>query len=51
MIFPGDHTPVRKDLLHDAKILVEMQEKMKGLIHAFEDIMSSSSGIIGYTNW
>ena len=30
MIFPGEHTPVRKALLHDTNY------------HAFEDIMSSS---------
>ena len=42
MIFPGDYTPVRKVLLQGAKILVEMQEQLNGLIHAFEDIMSSS---------
>ena len=49
MIFPGDHTPIRKVLLQDAKILSETQEKLNGLIHAFKDIMSSSSNDIGYT--
>ena len=50
MIFPGEYTPVRKVLLKDAKILVEMQEKLSDLIHALEDIMSSSSNDKGYTN-
>ena len=49
MIFPCDHIPVRKVLLKDAKISVETQEKLNGLIHALEDIMSSSSNDIGYT--
>ena len=49
MIFPGDHTPVRKVLLEDAEILVKTQEKLNGLIYAFEDIMSSSSNDIGCT--
>ena len=34
--------------LSDAKMLVEIQEKLNGLVHAFEDIMSSSSNNIGY---
>ena len=42
-------TPVRKVLLQDAKILVETQEKLKCLVHAFEDIMTSSSSDIDYT--
>ena len=50
MIFPGEHTPVRKVLLQDLKILLEMQEKLNGLIQTFEDIMSSSSNDIDYTN-
>ena len=49
MIFQGGHTPVRKVLLQDGKILVEMQEKLNSLIHTFEDIMSSSSNDIHYT--
>ena len=50
MIFPGDHTSVRKVLLQDTKISEEIQEKLNGLMHAFEDIMSSSWNGIGYTN-
>ena len=50
MIFPGDHTPVRKVLLQYSKILLEEpQEKLNGIIHAVEDIISSSSNDIGYT--
>ena len=40
MIFSDEHTPVRKVLLQDEKISVEMQEKFDTLIHAFKDIMS-----------
>ena len=49
MIFPGDHIPVRKVLLQGKKITVEIKEKLNGLIYAFENIMSSSSNDIGYT--
>ena len=42
MIFPGDHMAVRKVLLQDAKISVETQKKLDSLVHAFEDIISSS---------
>ena len=49
MISPGNHTPVRKVLLQDAKIFEETQEKLNVLIHAFEFIMSSLSTDISYT--
>ena len=49
MLFPGDDTPVRKVLLQDAKISVETQEKLNGLMHDFEKNISSSSNDIGYT--
>ena len=42
MIFLGDHTPLMKVLHQDAKISADTQEKLNGLIHAFEDIVSSS---------
>ena len=48
MISPGEYIPVRKILLQDAKILVKTPEELDGLIHAFEDIMSSSSNDVGY---
>ena len=35
-------------LLQDAKILVDI-ERLNGLLHAFEDIMFSSSNDTGYT--
>ena len=41
--------PVRKVLLQDVKILANIQEQLNKLIHAFQDIMSSSSNDIGYT--
>ena len=50
MIFPGDHTPIREVVLQDAKIVEDTQEKLNCLLHPFEDIMSSSSNDIGYTN-
>ena len=49
MIFPSDHIPVGNVLIQDAKILVEMQEKLNSMIHVFEDIMSSSLNDKGYT--
>ena len=39
MIFLGNNTPVRKVLLQDAKISVDVQEKLYGLIHVFQDIV------------
>ena len=50
-IFPGHHSPVRKVLLQDAKISIEMQEKSGSLIHAFKYNMSSSSNDITYTKF
>ena len=38
-----------KCLLQHAKISADMQEQLNSLIHAFEDIMSSSPNDIGYT--
>ena len=49
MIFPGDHTPMVKAVLQDAKILKGTQDKLKCLLDAFEGIMSFSSSDIGYT--
>ena len=49
IIFPGDHTPVWKVISQDAKILKDMQEKLKCLLNTFEDIMSSSSCYISHT--
>ena len=48
LIFPFDRTPLTKVLFKDAKIFVEIQEKLNGLIYAFEDNMSSFSNDIGY---
>ena len=42
-------TPVIKVLLQDVKTSVETQEKLNGVTHAFESIMSSSSNDEGYT--
>ena len=42
-------TPVRKVLIQDAKISVEMQEKLQSLIHTSEDNMSSLLNENGYT--
>ena len=39
MTFPGDHIPIRKVLLLDAKILADMQEQFNSLINGSEDIM------------
>ena len=50
IIFPWGHTPLRKVVVQDAKIS-DSQEKINCPMHAFEDIMSSSSSYIGYKNW
>ena len=47
-IFPGDHTPLRKVLLQDAKVSADMQEKLNGVIHALKNIVSSSLNDICY---
>ena len=49
MISPGDHTPLSKLVLQDTKISADTQ-KFYGLIHAFEDIISSSSMILAVQN-
>ena len=49
MIFPGDHTPVRKCILQDATISKNTQEKVRCLLVKFEDSLSSSSSNIYYT--
>ena len=48
MIFHGDHKPIRKEVLQDAKISEDIQEKLNCLLHIFKDISSSSNGI-GHT--
>ena len=50
MIFPGDHTPLRKLVLQDAKFSADIQEKINSLLHTFEDIIYLSSNDIHYTN-
>ena len=48
MIFPGDHTPIRKVVLQDAKISADTQEKLTCLLYTFEDVMCPSSNDIDY---
>ena len=50
MIFPGDHIPLRKVVLQDIIISADTQTKLKYLLHKSEDIISSSSNDMGYTN-
>ena len=42
IIFLGDHIPLWKVVLQDAKCSEDTQEDLKYLLHTFKDIMSSS---------
>ena len=49
MIFPGDHIPLSKVVLQNAKMLADTQVKLNCLLHTYGDIMTSSSNGIAYT--